>query len=337
MLLYNGDFLTSHVRGQMLIVRGYRMVNSKKPRVSIGMPVFNGEKYLTDALNSILAQTFEDFEVIISDNASTDSTQAISQTFVAKDPRIRYYRNQKNIGAMPNFNHAFELSSGEYFKWAAYDDILSPEFLQKSVMVLDQNPSVVLCYSWTKLINDQGEIYDDYPHNGKYNAESLKSYKRFNDIINFSHWCIQDLGLIRASALKKTPLYESYTASDRVLLARLCLDNQFYEIPEYLFYYRRHALQSYNMVNRGPSLLLYAAWNDPAYTNRIMLPVWMLYGGFFKTVNESSLTMYERLRCYLSLLVWPTQNRQAQRMLKDVILAVALTFARRKIRQTSVQ
>ena len=90
---------------------------NNRSRVSIGLPVYNGEKYLEQALISILSQTYTDFELIISDNASTDRTQAICREYAAKDPRIRYYCNEENLGAAPNHNRVFELASGEYFKW----------------------------------------------------------------------------------------------------------------------------------------------------------------------------------------------------------------------------
>src|SRR3989337_590294 len=123
------------------------------PTVSIGLPVFNGEKYLRQALDSILAQTYQDFELIISDNASTDKTQQICREYVKKDSRIRYYRNKRNLGATRNHNRVFELSCGEYFKWASHDDLLAPEFLSRCVSVLDQDHSIVLCHSKTGRIN----------------------------------------------------------------------------------------------------------------------------------------------------------------------------------------
>ena len=95
------------------------------PLVSIGMPVFNGEDYVEAALDSILTQTFTNFELIISDNASTDRTEEICNDFADSDDRIRYYRQEKNLGAAANFNRVFELSSGKYFKWAAHDALQS--------------------------------------------------------------------------------------------------------------------------------------------------------------------------------------------------------------------
>ena len=103
-------------------------MNRRKSRVSIGMPVFNGEKYLRESIESILDQTYQNFELIISDNASTDRTQEICLEYARKDNRISYYRNDKNLGGPRNYNRVFELSSAEYFKWAAYDDVLAPEF-----------------------------------------------------------------------------------------------------------------------------------------------------------------------------------------------------------------
>ncbi|MCB0187328.1 MAG: glycosyltransferase family 2 protein, partial [Caldilineaceae bacterium] len=123
------------------------------PRVSIGLAVYNGEPYLADAIRSILSQSFTNFELIISDNASTDRTAAICQEFAARDSRIRYSRNATNIGGANNENRTFRLARGEYFRWAAHDDICAPELLEKSVAVLDQNPDVVLCYSMTTEID----------------------------------------------------------------------------------------------------------------------------------------------------------------------------------------
>ncbi len=131
------------------------------PRVSVGLAVYNGENFIRAAIDSILAQTFTDFELVISDNASTDKTQEICLEYAAKDGRIRYYRCERNMGAAWNQNRVFELSRGEYFRLAAHDDVIAPEYLAKCVEVLDQNPSVVLCHSWTKAINDQGEVIED--------------------------------------------------------------------------------------------------------------------------------------------------------------------------------
>src|SRR3954470_1068595 len=98
-------------------------MSERRPRVSIGLPVYNGQRFLAPAVSSLLAQTFADFELVICDNASTDDTEAICRRFAERDPRVRYHRNEQNVGAAPNFNRALALSTGQYFKWAAHDDL----------------------------------------------------------------------------------------------------------------------------------------------------------------------------------------------------------------------
>ena len=112
-----------------------------RPRLSIGMPVFNGEKYIRCALDSILSQTYKDFELVISDNASTDKTESICLKYKEQDNRIRYYRNKKNIGAPSNYNRVFLLSSANYFKWAAHDDMIAPEYIEKCMEILENDSS----------------------------------------------------------------------------------------------------------------------------------------------------------------------------------------------------
>ena len=127
-----------------------------RPRVSVGLPVCNGENYLDAAVRSILSQDYEDFELVISDNASTDRTQEICLDFARQDPRVKYSRLAANCGAVSNFQRVFRLSTGDYFKWAAHDDVCTPDFLERCVAVLERDPAVVLCCGQTQLINDDG-------------------------------------------------------------------------------------------------------------------------------------------------------------------------------------
>src|SRR5271168_953917 len=132
------------------------------PRVSIGLPVYNGEPFLRDALDSVLSQTYSDFELIISDNASTDRTAEICAEFAAKDSRIRYYRNNENIGVDRNYNRIFGLSRGEFFRWVAADDLSAPTLLERSVELLDARKEVILCYARSRYIDDAGGFLRDY-------------------------------------------------------------------------------------------------------------------------------------------------------------------------------
>src|SRR5262249_32985361 len=121
-------------------------MNSRKPRVSIGLYVYNGARFLEDTLDSLLAQTYTDFELIISDNASTDRTEEICRTYAAKDQRVRYYRSKKNVGVGRNCNRVFELATGDYFKWATADDLCKPELVARCLELLENDRPVVLAY-----------------------------------------------------------------------------------------------------------------------------------------------------------------------------------------------
>lgn len=138
-------------------------IPEKKPQVSIGLPVYNGEKYVGKAIESVLSQTFKDFELIICDNASTDQTEKICREDATKDSRVRYYRNEKNLGAAKNFNRVFELSSSEYFKWLAADDLIEVDFLQRCVELLDSDASLLLACPRYYQCNEQTDSVRPYP------------------------------------------------------------------------------------------------------------------------------------------------------------------------------
>src|SRR6516162_7057649 len=124
-------------------------VRKSAPIVSIGLYVHNGEPFLEQTLVSILVQTFADFELIISDNVSTDRTAEIAQAYAARDPRIRYYRAEHNMGGGWNMRRVLVLATAKYFKWAAADDVLRPDFLRRCVDVLDGDPGCVLAHTQT--------------------------------------------------------------------------------------------------------------------------------------------------------------------------------------------
>ncbi len=274
----------------------------KTPRVGIGLPVFNGEQYLAKALDSILSQTYRDFELIISDNASTDDTGLICRSYVAKDSRVRYYRNEVNVGVSANFNRVFRLSSSEYFKWVACDDICAPDFLEKCVKVLDANPNVVVCHSKTGRINDFGEPAGNYDLNLK--TGSPKPYERFGDLISMNNeaWVLM-YGLMRSDALKKTQLVGSYIGADRNLLAEIGLVGRFFEIPEYLFFRREH-LQSYtNRVDFKYCDKL-RWWAGSNGIRKTVFPYWKICVEYFNSVGRSSLAWSERRRCYAQIAKW---------------------------------
>ncbi|QXE21917.1 glycosyl transferase family 2 [Richelia sinica FACHB-800] len=302
-------------------------------KLSIGLPVYNGERFLAQALDSLLSQTFTDFELIISDNASTDRTADICQEYAQKDQRIRYFRNATNIGCACNFNRVLQLAKGEYFKWAAYDDLHAPNFLARCIEILDKYPSYILCHSRTKLIDEQGNLLQDY-------AIKLKTYlplpqQRFNELLT-KHFCYQLYGVMRRSALEKIPPMGGYGNADGILLLRLGLIGCFYEIPEYLFFARSHPQQSLSMffpdylsfndnnprfsLHMLPNFYEYAVWFDSQNKDKLLFPHWRLLGEYLQTINHSSMNWYARLCCYISIVKKLTGTESL--LIKDLVFAL---------------
>jgi glycosyltransferase involved in cell wall biosynthesis len=270
-------------------------MNPNTPTVSIGLPVFNGEDYLEAALKSLLAQTFTDFEIIVSDNASCDRTAEICQTYAAKDSRIRYYRNSHNIGAAENFNRAFRLSRGKYFKWAAHDDLCLPTFLERCVDVLEQEPSVVLCSSEVGRIDWAGNEQPpkrDRPRR----LDSWKAPERFAAIVLQTFWSYEIFGLIRSEVLHTVNLQRSNYGTDRVILAELSLHGRFIQIPETLFFRRFHLKQSTCIQSAKER----QQWQS---ADRKRNPLWERGSvGFIQAILQAPITTTERIQCLGSVV-----------------------------------
>lgn len=200
------------------------------PLVTVGIPVYNGERYLREAVDAILAQTFDDFELILSDNASTDSTATICKEYAQHDPRVRYFHQPSNIGAPRNYSFLVGCARGRYFKWSSASDTCEPTMLERCVEVLDRDPSVVLCYGATRLIDKYGmalkiydgdfEVCDPRP---RHRYAKLRRQLALNNAQN---------GLIRLQALKRTRLVRAYVASDLAMMAELALHGKFHLLPD---------------------------------------------------------------------------------------------------------
>ena len=270
-----------------------------QPRIIIGLPVYNGQDYLEKALDSILAQTYTDFDVIISDNASTDRTEEICRGYASKDSRVRYYRSETNLGVSRNFNRVFELSSSEYFKWAAHDDVLAPESIARCIEVLDKDQSIVLCHSKTGRIDEHGQGTGTYKSVER--VESRKRHERFGHLLGMDHeiWAI--FGAIRSSALRMTPLLSVYVGSDRNLLAEIGLIGRIHETPEVLFYRRDHPEASTRLYKKHEDRL---AHYSPHKAGQIRLPYWRRCREYFRSVGRVQMGRMERLLCYVEIWKW---------------------------------
>ena len=269
------------------------------PRVSIGLPIYNGERYLRSALDSILQQDYADFELIICDNASTDATQEICREFASKDSRIRYFRNDTNIGASGNYNRVFELARGEFFKWASHDDEFHQSLVRRCLKVFEQaSPSAVLVFSKAAIIDEAGRMLDLSPDTIK--SPAVRPFLRLGSLLRHAGYAHPLWGLIKSDALRRTRLMGNLEA-DHILLAELALLGECIEIPEVLYRERRHAGCAMN-INRTPQELL--AWHDPnGRHGKIRLPhrlEWRLE--YIKAIRHVPLSKIDRLLCYY--VVW---------------------------------
>lgn len=206
-----------------------------KALVSVGLIVFNGEEHLSSALDSLTRQDYPNLEIIISDNASTDSTREICLDYAARDCRIIYRRCSYNIGQTANSDRVIELSSGEYFMWASDHDLWSPQFLSVASDVLDKRDDVVLAYPVTVLIDNQGEPQKTI--RDPFSVEQDSPLARYLTIVWQLHWANMIYGLMRRSALGSDPIPRVW-APDHVVLARLALKGKIVQIPEPLYFRR---------------------------------------------------------------------------------------------------
>ena len=277
-------------------------------KVAVGIPVYNGANYLAAAIDSILAQSFGDFDLLISDNASTDGTEDICRAYAGKDRRIRYIRQPRNLGAAANHNVLAQVSETPYFKWAAHDDLLAPGFLAACVEVLDRDPTVVLVSPASGLIDEtgaplsysseRGGMIDSmgvcWPVLPEKNDGLMAGdpTQRFEAVMLNMFMCVEIFGLMRRSALLRTSLQGPFGGADKVLLAQMSLLGRFWLGDETLFFRRCHA-QQFSMSASGAYR---AAWfsgrRESIFTQQIKLLL-----AYCRAVNTTELTVRQRYTC----------------------------------------
>jgi glycosyltransferase involved in cell wall biosynthesis len=292
------------------------------PLVSVGLPVYNGEAFLEDAIRSALGQTLTDLELVLCDNASSDRTAEICRDYAARDPRVRYYRNPRNLGAAANYNLAFSHARGRYFKWLAHDDAMLSSYLAKTSRILEERPDTVLCNTVVTYIDPGGT------HIGLYDtkltgADAYSPAARFAWMVLRSHTCVDFFGLIRREALRDSLLHGSFHGADRALLAQLALRGRMVQLPAPLLCIREHPNRYTRLQRRSADR---AAWHDSARGGQMSFPTWRLYREYLAMVRREALTPEERSRCYGVLARWWAYNWNAARALVD-LLAVALPSA----------
>ncbi len=269
------------------------------PRVSIGLPVYNGARYLEASIESLLGQTWQDFELIISDNASTDDTERICRRFQERDARVHYLRNDQNRGGAWNFNRVADLATAEYFTWAAHDDVRAPENIARCAEVLDRDPSVILAYTSGAFIDEDGEhIRNFYPETDLNRTSARERLQRwfFEPHIPYHSF----FGLIRTSALRRTPLLANCAANDEILLTHLVLLGKFQVVPEPLFLNRDHSQRA----SRTKDAEELAVWNDPENRGKVPAPISRRIVRQLAALWDAPLSHREKLGCLWLMFRW---------------------------------
>jgi glycosyltransferase involved in cell wall biosynthesis len=225
-------------------------MSSSEPRVTIGVPAYNAERHIAQTLDALVGQSYTNIEIAISDNASTDRTEAICRSFARADRRVVYHRNAENIGIYANYTKLMQYGTGPLFKWASANDWVAPSFVESCVKVLLRRPDVVLSYPQTKLFADDLSASTAYDDVGCLEEDSptarlltLLQRIRLNNVMN---------GVIRRDALTRTRLHEPYHSSDIVMLCELALMGKFVQVPEPL-YYRRMTPEASTKLMQGPA------------------------------------------------------------------------------------
>lgn len=260
------------------------------PRVSIAVPAYNCERFIEQSLRSLLAQTYQDFEIVVSDNASTDRTADICEDVARSDSRIRVVRREDNIGGPGNFRFVYSLCRGEFIKWSTADDYWDPCYVEQCVAELDRRPDVVLCYSKTTLVDAEGHRLSDYEDNLDLLEDSPR--RRFNDLLSRIGLCNAHLGVIRRSALERTRLIGNEMASDVHFLAELSLYGKFRVVPRHLFFRRFHEQSSSWKRDSAEHQQRYYA---PRGGNRLSMQTWKRFGRLVTAVWRSPVPIWQKL------------------------------------------
>lgn len=259
-------------------------MKKEPPIVSVGLPIYNGGKYLQRSITSLLAQEYKNFEVIISDNASNDETEEICRKYADQDSRIHYYRNEFNIGSAANFNKTLQLSIGKYFMWFAHDDWLEPTYISKCLNAMEKNTDALFCCTDIHFTNDLGEII--CPREYALINEKLDLHERVRQYL-LRYGCYEIVyGLFNSSKLKETKLFQEVFGPDFVLGLELVLKGKWISINEKLFHYRWNPKTIQNYADE-------ISTNSCNRENIIKKPFYQLANEMVKTIN---LFKYDNLK-----------------------------------------
>lgn len=254
---------------------------AETPRLTIGLPVFNGDEFLDAAATALLDQTYDDFDLVVCDDGSTDGTGDICARLMARDRRVRLVLRSANSGAAGNFNAAFAQCRTELFKWAAHDDLHDPTYLERCVAALDAEPRAALAYTRARSIAVDGSIMrPDWGESP--DLASGDAVERFRAAMDRPRNPIPlpMFAVIRTEVLARTGLLMPIPDFDRALVAELALHGPFVEVPETLFAHQEHDKRMGHDLSGDPRSASSRLGGDHRF------PHWRLLGRHFESVRR---------------------------------------------------
>jgi glycosyltransferase involved in cell wall biosynthesis len=277
------------------------------PPLSIGLPVYNGEDYLAQSLDALLGQTYGDFELVISSNASTDGTDEICRAYAMRDARVRLIVQSENLGAVPNHNFVLDQARGRLFKWASADDLYARTLLSECVDLLESDPDAVVAHSWTAAIDPESNLIQARPN--PFQTSTSDAVGRLRSLLiqspDLAGAIMADdfYGVMRTAALRSLPPLGSYYHADYAFTAELSLRGRFLIHPEFLYFRRHHPGRTTQRSLRAWSIRL-----DPARHNPWLHPSPRLYAEYawncIAMPWRSPLSLRQRMACYRVFGAW---------------------------------
>lgn len=302
------------------------------PRVSIGLPVYNGENFVGYAIQSVLSQTFADWELVISDNGSTDRTLEICERFASQDSRIKLHVSERNRGAAWNFNQVFHKSSGHYFRWLSHDDWLTPTALSECVAVMDARPELAICTTQTGALDEAGyRILDNAEADSDFECQGITEHSemmrkrliisdsiasRYRGVLLYSRRCNEIYGLVRRELFGSTQLHPSYCGGEKVLLAELAIHGPIHEILKPLFFVRWHDAR---FTSNNSTLEQYKHMAS-AEKRKFLLPhQYRATLGYLCLIPKVKMSVIDRLKCFCVWLRFTLQVSKWASILANTI------------------
>jgi glycosyltransferase involved in cell wall biosynthesis len=284
-------------------------MSANQPLVSIGLPVYNGGEYLRGALDALTGQDYENIELIISDNCSTDRTEEVCRALAQRDARVRYSRTEKNEGPAYNFERVLELSTGEYFMWAAHDDLWEPSFVSKCLKALAGTPGAVIACSHLKVIDEEGNETKEWRLSG---ATQEDPAARIRQLLSCRDGAFPIYGVCRREALQRVFPLPVCWSNDFVALAKLCVLGKIVVVPEVLFSYRTFRNKTHYTVAESIGVRPMRSMlvrNKDSYVEMV------------QAMRASPLPTWERRK--LTVLAAVTYGRQWPRWIKSSLISYA--------------